>query len=68
MFRYHSMEQALEYFKTWFGPTKVAFESLDPAGQEALAADLLAAWRKYNQAADAFVAPSDYVEVVAVRA
>jgi ubiquinone/menaquinone biosynthesis C-methylase UbiE len=68
VFRWHSVAQTLEYFKTWFGPTKVAFESLDPAGQEALAKDLMDVWRKHNRAEDAFVAPSEYLEVVAVRA
>ncbi len=46
----------------------MAFASLDGAGQEALARDLMGVWRKWNRAEDAFVAPSDYVEVVAVRA
>lgn len=68
VFRWHSVEQALEYFRTWFGPTKVAFESLDPAGQEALGNDLMEVWRKRNRVESAFVAPSDYLEVVAVRA
>ncbi len=68
VFRGHSVEQLLEYFRTWFGPTKVAFESLDANGQEALANDLMNVWRKRNRAESAFVAPADYLEVVAVRA
>ena len=28
-FRYRSPEHMLEYFRTWYGPTKVAFDSLD---------------------------------------
>lgn len=68
VFRYHSVESALEYFRQWFGPTKVAFASLDTAGQEALARDLMAVWAKRNRAEGALVAPADYVEVVAVRA
>ncbi|MGH8976160.1 MAG: class I SAM-dependent methyltransferase [Acidimicrobiia bacterium] len=68
VFRWHSVEQTLEYFKTWFGPTKVAFAALDPAGQEALGNDLLAVWRTRNQSETAFIAPADYLQVVAVRA
>jgi SAM-dependent methyltransferase len=64
-----SPEHMLEHFRTWFGPIKVAFATLDEAGQQALAADLLAAWGKHNRAGDGtLVAPSDYAEVVAVRA
>lgn len=68
VFRWHSVESILEYFRTWFGPTKVAFESLDSDGQEALGNDLKNVWRKHNRAESAFVAPADYLEVVAVRA
>lgn len=67
--RYPSAEFALEYFRTWLGPTKVAFATLDEAGQEALARDLMAVWEKRNRANDGtLVAPSEYLEVVAVRA
>lgn len=67
--RYPSVEFALEYFRTWFGPTKVAFETLDDAGRESLAADLTAMWAKHNQAGDGtLIVPADYLEVVAVRA
>ncbi|MGH9035787.1 MAG: class I SAM-dependent methyltransferase [Acidimicrobiia bacterium] len=68
VFRYHSVEWALQYFRQWFGPTKVAFASLDPAGQEALGRDLMAVWAKHNRAEGPLVAPADYLEVVAVRA
>jgi SAM-dependent methyltransferase len=68
VFRWRSVEYTLEYFKTWFGPTKVAFASLDPAGQEALGNDLMDVWRKHNRSGAAFVAPAEYLEVVAVRA
>jgi SAM-dependent methyltransferase len=68
VFRRHSVEQMLEYFRTWFGPTKVAFESLDPAGQDALGNDLMDLWRKHSRSDGAFIAPAEYLEVVAVRA
>jgi ubiquinone/menaquinone biosynthesis C-methylase UbiE len=45
-------EEAVEWFKTYFGPTKTAFEQLDAAGQRALHEDLVALWTAHNQAAD----------------
>jgi SAM-dependent methyltransferase len=68
VFRSHSVERVLEHFRTWFGPTKVAFESLDADGQQALANDLMNVWRKHNRADTVFAAPGEYLEVVAVRA
>jgi SAM-dependent methyltransferase len=68
-FRYPSPEFQLEYFRTWFGPTKMAFARLDEAGRHALAADLLDLARRRNMAGDvALVTPSTYLEVVATRA
>lgn len=43
---------AVEFFKTYFGPTKVAFSRLDAAGQAALEADLVALWSGANLAED----------------
>jgi hypothetical protein len=40
MFRYPSAKHFVEYFRSYYGPTLKAFESLDPDGQEALAEDL----------------------------
>jgi SAM-dependent methyltransferase len=66
-FRYRSPEHMLEWFHGWYGPTKVACESLDTDGQRRLATELLATYSSYNRADDGtLVAPSDYVEVVAV--
>ena len=68
-FRAYSPEHNLEYFRTWFGPTKAAFERLDEDGQAALAADLLDLGHRHNMAGDrAMVAPAAYLEVVATRA
>jgi SAM-dependent methyltransferase len=66
--RFPSAEYMLEYFRDWYGPTKIAFGALDEAGQEALANDLLDVYRKHNRADDGtLVAPSAYVEVLAVK-
>jgi ubiquinone/menaquinone biosynthesis C-methylase UbiE len=43
---------AVKFFRTYFGPTQAAFESLDEAGQAALAADLEALWAAANKAPD----------------
>jgi ubiquinone/menaquinone biosynthesis C-methylase UbiE len=67
IFRYKSPNHMLEYTRTWYGPTRMAFGSLDEDGQNRLAADLLAVYHAHNRADDGtLVAPSDYAEVVAV--
>jgi SAM-dependent methyltransferase len=67
--RYRSAEHWLEYFRTWFGPTKRVFESLPPERAEAYATELLDLWRSMNTAKDGTLrAPAEYLEVVAVRA
>jgi SAM-dependent methyltransferase len=43
---------AVDFFRTYFGPTKTQFARLDPAGQQALAADLEALWASANIADD----------------
>jgi len=68
MFRYPSARHFIEYFRTYYGPTLKAFESLDPDGQEALAEDLEELLEHWNTSGDAtIVVPSEYVEVVALR-
>jgi hypothetical protein len=68
-FRYGSADHFLEFFRTYFGPVKVAFERLDGAGREALVADLAGLLARLNRAGErALVIPSEYLEVVATRA
>jgi SAM-dependent methyltransferase len=67
-FRYRSPAHWLEVFRTWYGPTHRAFAALDPAGQEALAADLTALVERFNSAQDrTMVVPSAYLETVIAR-
>ncbi len=67
-FRYRSPQHWLDYFRSYFGPTRRAFEALDPAGQESLAQDLLAVVAQYDRSCDrTMVAPGEYLEVVAQR-
>jgi ubiquinone/menaquinone biosynthesis C-methylase UbiE len=66
---YRSPEHWLDFFRTYFGPTKVAFERVGAEGQEALAADLLAFLEQSNTAGDrALVIEPGYLQVVATRA
>jgi SAM-dependent methyltransferase len=43
---------SVDFFRTFFGPTKVAFSKLDEAGQKALFADLENLWASENVAPD----------------
>jgi ubiquinone/menaquinone biosynthesis C-methylase UbiE len=66
---WRSPEHWLEFFRTYFGPMKMAFERVGEDGAAALEADLLEVMRTHNRAGDrALIAPSEYAEVVAVRA
>lgn len=68
MFRYPSAGHFVEYFRSYYGPTLKAFESLDPEGQEALADELEELSTRWNISGDAtLIVPSDYLEVVALR-
>jgi hypothetical protein len=66
--RYPSAGHFVEYFRSYYGPTLKAFESLGKDGQEALAEDLEKLLEQWNTSGDAtIIVPSDYLEVVAVR-
>lgn len=68
-FRYRSVEHWLEVFRTYYGPVHKAFESLAPAKQTELARELVAGMTRLNRSGDAtLVVPSEYVEIVVVRA
>jgi ubiquinone/menaquinone biosynthesis C-methylase UbiE len=67
--RFRSADHWLEIFRTYFGPTKVAFERVGADGEEALEADIRELLGRYNRAGDrALVIESDYLQVVADRA
>ena len=60
---------AVELLRTYVGPTKLAFERLDEAGQAAYRRDLEALWRQHNRATDGTVAvESEFLEIIATRA
>lgn len=68
VFRYRSPEHCLQFFRTYYGPMQKAFDALDADGQERLAQELHELMVQFNQSSDGdFVAPSEYLEVVAIR-
>lgn len=61
---------AVAFFRRYFGPTQVAFNSLDNAGQAALAADLESLWTLANAASDPethTLIHNQYLQVTATR-
>lgn len=68
VFRFLSAEHSVECSRTYFGPMLKAFESLDTAGQNALARDLEELLEYWNDSGDeTSVVPGDYLEIEAVR-
>ncbi|HKB06088.1 MAG TPA: class I SAM-dependent methyltransferase [Gemmataceae bacterium] len=69
VFRFRSAEENVDFFRTYYGPTLRAFESLDPARRQALRNDLLALARRYdrNRGTGPIAIAADYLETVIVR-
>jgi SAM-dependent methyltransferase len=66
---FRSADHFLDFFRTYFGPTKVAYERVGPEGEEALTADLHGYLEQNNVAGDrALVLEPEYLQVVATRA
>jgi len=62
---------AVNFFRTYFGPTKTQFGKLDSAGQQALAAELEALYTSANRAPDPdshIIVDNEYLQVTAIRA
>ena len=59
----------VEFNRAYVGPTKAIFDRLDPAAQQALAAELAGCLQQFNRAADGtLVAPAEYLQIIATRA
>ena len=69
IFRALSPDDWLRFMRTYFGPTKVAFERVGEEGEAALAGDLLELAGRFNTAGErAMRVPGEYLQVVATRA
>jgi SAM-dependent methyltransferase len=61
--------EVVEFFRQNYGPTNVAFASLDEATARRLREELEALWGFHNRGgAELTVVPAEYLEVIAVRA
>ena len=61
--------EVVKLFREYFGPTKVAFSRLDPAGQRGLAADLEKLWAEHNEGSrNETRVKAEYLEVIAHKA
>jgi SAM-dependent methyltransferase len=64
----HTPAGTAELFRTAYGPTVRAFESLDEDGRAALAADLAAHWTRHRRSSAAGTeVEGEFLEVVAIR-
>jgi len=68
VFRYPSTQEWLNTFRTYYGPTYKAFGRLAEPEQAAFERDLLALGDEHNTSATAFRVPSEYLEIVVVKA
>jgi ubiquinone/menaquinone biosynthesis C-methylase UbiE len=68
-FRYRSAAHFIDVFRTWYGPVHKAFAALQAEAASALERDLTALLDRSNRAGSgSMVVPSEYLEVVIVRA
>jgi len=65
---FRSADHYLDFFRTYFGPLKVAFEKVGPDGAAALEADMLAFLNEMNENEQALVLEPEYLQLVAIRA
>jgi ubiquinone/menaquinone biosynthesis C-methylase UbiE len=68
VFRYRSAQHFLDIFRTYYGPMRKAFETLEEAGGKALARDIIDLVGRFNTSGDeTVVIPGDYLEVVITK-
>lgn len=66
---FRSTDHFLDFFRTYFGPIKVAFERVGPEGEEALESDLRGYLEQENVGGDrALVLEPEYLQAIATRA
>ncbi len=67
VFRYRSAQHWLDTFRTYYGPTFKAFESLDLERRKLLASDIIALLEEHHTGGPGLVVPGEYIEVVMTR-
>ena len=68
-FRYRSPFHYVDFFRTYYGLCRKAYEKVGPEGEDALTSDILALVEEFNIATDGSVTmPSDYAQVVMTKA
>lgn len=66
---FYSADHYIEFFRSYFGPIKSAFEKVGPEGEQALTDDLREMLEDANTAGDrALVIEPEYLRVIATRA
>jgi SAM-dependent methyltransferase len=66
---FRSADHYIEFFRTYFGPTQMAYERVGPEGEQALTDELRSFLEEANTAGErALVLEADYLEVIATRA
>jgi SAM-dependent methyltransferase len=66
---FFSVDHYIDFFRSYFGPIKSAYEQVGPDGEQALTEDLRAMLAEVNTAGDrALVLEPEYLQVVATRA
>lgn len=70
IFRFRSAEENVDFFKTYYGPTLRAFESLPVEKRASLYAEMVALAQRYdrNRGIGPIAIAADYLETVIVRA
>jgi hypothetical protein len=64
-----SVQEYIGWFKTWFGPMKIAYERLGEEGSKPLEADLRELFERLDVGDErGMKVPAEFIEVVAVRA
>jgi ubiquinone/menaquinone biosynthesis C-methylase UbiE len=67
-FRDRSPEHYIEYWRTFYGPTLKAFETVGDAGRAALEGEILELIGRFNRAEDGtMIVPNEYLEAVIVK-
>jgi ubiquinone/menaquinone biosynthesis C-methylase UbiE len=60
--------EVVEFFKTYFGPTVMAFKAIDPAQHGDLTKDMVDLWTENNTKSDGTThAKSEFLEVIAYK-